>query len=190
MNKESENVLLRVAEIKENDRMAREQHKFTFFQFMKILGKVDVEVGEDNTENSDTDDKKESNGHEMQQSSNVREECNKDEIVHPVNNSTGEITHISRLHFEKSKLNDSPRLNRNIRVKRKRKVPSFEKIKLKKREDKEKQPDLNPYILFKNGIPKFEINPPLNLMQFRGVRVQPDKKVIDILAILNNYRRK
>jgi hypothetical protein len=32
-------------------------------------------------------------------------------------------------------------------------------------------------------------DPPLNLMQFRGVRVKPDKKVLDILAILNNYRR-
>ena len=35
---------------------------------------------------------------------------------------------------------------------------------------------------FKNG-------PPMNLMQFKGVRVTPDLKVLDFLNILNNYRK-
>lgn len=30
---------------------------------------------------------------------------------------------------------------------------------------------------------------PMNLMQFRGVRVMPDTKVIDFLKILNEYRK-
>lgn len=191
MNKESEKVLLRIAEIKESDRVARDQQKFTFNQFLKILGKVDVEVGEDNTENSDTEDGKESDcNNEMQQSSNVREQRSKDEIMQPVNNSIGDISYIKKRQLEEKKLNDSPRLNRNIRVKRKGKLSSVEKGRSKNKDDGDKATDLTPFVSTRSGIPKFENNPPLNLMQFKGVRVEPDKKVIDILAILNNYRKK
>lgn len=35
----------------------------------------------------------------------------------------------------------------------------------------------------------FKHDPPMNLMQFKGVRVSPDKKVLDFLNILNNYRK-
>jgi len=66
MNKDNQKVHERMQDIKENDPVANLVGKFTFDQFLKIVGKVDVEVGEDNTEN--TISKYENNQEELQQS--------------------------------------------------------------------------------------------------------------------------
>ena len=46
MNKYSQNVINRISEIKNSDQIAKEQNRFTFPQFLKILGKVEVEFNE------------------------------------------------------------------------------------------------------------------------------------------------
>lgn len=39
------------------------------------------------------------------------------------------------------------------------------------------------------GVLNISSEAPMNLMQFRGVRITPDNKVLDLLNILNEYRR-
>ena len=53
MNKYSQNVVHRITEIKGIDKVANEENKFTFLQFMKILGKVEVDINENASVKSD-----------------------------------------------------------------------------------------------------------------------------------------
>jgi hypothetical protein len=87
----------------------------------------------------------------------------------------------------------TPRLLNNIVVNKNAKSSSVEKISSKKLSP---EIDKREFVLNASNSNKISSlavfnssDPPLNLMQFRGVRVKPDKKVLDILAILNNYRR-
>lgn len=45
----------RINEIKQKDQVARELYKFTFVQFLKIIGKVDIELGEMTSQRSDVE---------------------------------------------------------------------------------------------------------------------------------------
>lgn len=52
MNKYSQKVITRIAEIKAQDEVSKEFNKFTFAQFLKILGKVEVELNENASKRS------------------------------------------------------------------------------------------------------------------------------------------
>ena len=194
MNKDSQKIQERIEDIKNNDENARQHSKFTFQQFLRIVGKMDV--GDHTTQRSGEGEytqeivkeqnlrnmNKKFHHEEMQQSENFDKEdlMNKEIKENKLNITNISSSLVQNPNSESQEQQITPRLQSNILVKKQNKESSLKRSKVAK---------INPSQSHKMGFPKISSDPPMNLMQFRGVRVNPDKKVLDILSILNNYRK-
>lgn len=205
MNRDNRKVEERMEEMKMDDEVWRTQAKFNFKQFLKIVGKIELTIEDFTIEKSregeeyiispgniiTTNLKQTSN--DIQQSLHIEDkgvqEQEKKVKLNEIEKSDNIISNWGKEESKQEKM--TPRLQPNIIVKRGGKVRSVGRKRTKYRspDGTDSNFKINASNLNVFGIPSIQSDPPMNLMQFRGVRVKPDRKVLDILSILNDYRK-